>query len=114
MMTGDDQSVPELDVREVHERSLNGEGIVLDVRESEELHQISLTGAVHIPLNDLPARLDDLPADRDIFVICHVGQRSAIATQYLRQCGRERVWNVRGGIVAWLRARLPANWSSTG
>jgi rhodanese-related sulfurtransferase len=78
--------------------------LIVDVREPEELAQIRVPSSLHIPLGDLVARAREVPADRDVMVICHVGQRSALATEYLRQAGMSRVWNIRGGIIAWWKA----------
>jgi rhodanese-related sulfurtransferase len=99
----------ELDVEPVEAwRRVNEENaVILDVREPEELAQIGVPSALHIPLGDLIARSGEVPSDRDVMVICHVGQRSALATEYLRQAGMPRVWNVRGGIIAWWKSRLP-------
>jgi rhodanese-related sulfurtransferase len=80
---------------------------MLDVREDDELAQASIAGALHIPIGELHLRTKEIPTDREVFVICHVGQRSAMATDFLRQLGHESVWNVRGGIIAWYRDGLP-------
>ncbi|WP_350349339.1 rhodanese-like domain-containing protein [Agromyces sp. G08B096] len=79
---------------------------LLDVREASELEQARIDGAQHIPLGELVARLDEVPRDRPVYVLCHVGGRSAQATQYLEQQGVD-AWNIDGGIVAWYRAGLP-------
>jgi rhodanese-related sulfurtransferase len=110
----EEQSIPEVGPIVAGERLDAGEALILDVREPEELQQVSVTGALHIPLGDLHYRLEEIPRDRDVYVLCHVGQRSAIATEFLRHLGHERVWNIRGGIVGWLRSGLPADWAKTG
>ncbi|WP_127794059.1 rhodanese-like domain-containing protein [Agromyces sp. LHK192] len=82
------------------------DSILLDVREPTELEQARIDGALHIPLGELVARLDEVPRDRPVHVICHVGGRSAQAAQFLEGQGVE-VANIEGGIVAWYRAGLP-------
>lgn len=104
-MDGDEQ-IPEVDPSYALERCRQG-GVMLDVREVDELAQASIEDALHIPLGELHLRTGDVPVDREVFVICHVGQRSAMATDFLRQLGHESVWNVRGGIIAWYRSGLP-------
>lgn len=79
---------------------------ILDVREAGELAQARVEDAQHIPLGELVARLDEVPRDRTVYVMCHVGGRSAQATQFLAEQGVDAV-NVDGGIVAWYRAGLP-------
>jgi rhodanese-related sulfurtransferase len=113
-MHADTYNVPELDPRDVYDSAQTGTGVVLDVREPEELQQVAVNEAIHVPLNSLPSRVSEIPRDRNVYVICQVGQRSAMATQFLRELGYDRVWNVRGGIIAWLRARLPVDRSATG
>ncbi|WP_394552767.1 rhodanese-like domain-containing protein [Agromyces sp. MMS24-JH15] len=79
---------------------------VLDVREADEVAQARLESAQHIPLGELVARLDEVPRDRTVHVLCHVGGRSAQATVFLEAQGLDAV-NIDGGIVAWYRAGLP-------
>ena len=79
---------------------------ILDVREPDEVAQARIEGAQHIPLGSLAARLDEVPRDRTVYVICHVGGRSVQAAQYLEGNGVDAV-NITGGIVGWYRAGLP-------
>jgi rhodanese-related sulfurtransferase len=79
---------------------------ILDVREPHELEQARLAGAQHIPLGSLVERLDEVPRDRTVYVMCHVGGRSTQAAAYLEAHGIDAV-NVSGGILAWHRAGLP-------
>lgn len=78
---------------------------VLDVREDVEWEHGHIDGAVHIPLMDLPQRLDEVPAGQ-VLVVCKVGGRSAQAAGYLGQQGMDAV-NLDGGMVDWARAGLP-------
>lgn len=73
---------------------------LLDVREPSEYSVAHVAGAVLIPLGQLEARLDEVPADREIAVICRSGARSGRATQFLQARGR-RARNVAGGMLAW-------------
>lgn len=85
-----------------------GEGAVLiDVREPWEHEQKRIPGAVLIPLGEVPDRIAEIPDDRDVYVHCRLGGRSAKAVDWLRQSGRPRAINVLGGIDAWEEAGLP-------
>lgn len=75
---------------------------VLDVREQIEWDHGHIDGAIHIPLMDLPTRLDDVP-DGQTLVVCKVGGRSAQAVAWLTQQGREVV-NLDGGMLDWAGA----------
>ncbi|WP_430647741.1 rhodanese-like domain-containing protein [Agromyces sp. GXS1127] len=79
---------------------------ILDVREDAELTQARIEDARHIPLGSLVDRLDEVPRDRTVYVMCHAGGRSAQATQYLSAQGVDAV-NISGGITEWYRAGLP-------
>jgi rhodanese-related sulfurtransferase len=57
-------------------------------------------------MSELMARIDEVPADREIYVICKVGGRSAQVVGYLNAQGRETV-NVAGGMLAWAAAGRP-------
>lgn len=78
---------------------------LLDVREPEELADGAIAGSVNIPMDDLKDRLNEIPANRDIIVICHVGARSAYVTRVLTAYGYDRVSNLSGGMDAWLKLR---------
>jgi rhodanese-related sulfurtransferase len=84
-----------------------GEADLLDVREQWEWEEQRVPGATLIPMNEVPARLAEIPADRDVYVFCKMGGRSARVVDYLRRNGRERAANVTGGIDAWVEAGLP-------
>ena len=70
---------------------------LLDVREPEEFRLANL-GGVLIPLGELSQRLNEVPEDRDVVVLCHHGVRSGHASAFLRHQGYERVRNISGGI----------------
>ena len=102
--------VPTIDPATADRRLREGEEpvpILLDVREPVEHAEVRAVGAVLAPLSTLGARLDELPRDRPLFVICAVGGRSAQVTGYLLANGWTDVLNVAGGTVAWERAGLP-------
>lgn len=74
---------------------------VLDVREAWELEIARLDDARHIPMSEVPGRLDELDADAPLAVLCHSGGRSARVAAFLVERGFARVANVAGGIDAW-------------
>jgi NADPH-dependent 2,4-dienoyl-CoA reductase/sulfur reductase-like enzyme/rhodanese-related sulfurtransferase len=76
-----------------------GEGVILDVREPFELAVEDVEGAVNIPLGQLRSRLDELPRDKTIHVICRSGQRAYYATRLLLQQGYD-ARNVSGGMLS--------------
>jgi len=94
-------SVPEITPRELKARLDRGDDIyILDVREPHE-YQICQIGGHLIPLGDLPRRVNELDSSREIVAHCRSGKRSADAVAFLRQAGFRKIWNLRGGILAW-------------
>lgn len=81
-----------------------GDAILLDVREPEEYRTGHIPGARNLPQADLASRLDELPRDRPLLVVCQVGMRSLRSAQFLRQAGFSRVMSVAGGTTAWVAA----------
>jgi rhodanese-related sulfurtransferase len=67
-----------------------------------------LPGVVHVPMRELPGRLDELPRDRDVVVVCHHGVRSRQVAHYLVRLGYMAVWNLTGGMAAWADQVDPA------
>jgi len=96
----------EITPRAVRDRLAAGDDLVfIDIREPDELAVASVDHHMHIPLGDLPSRLNDIDADEDttIAVICHSGRRSLAATQFLHQQGLSGARSVAGGIDLWSR-----------
>jgi rhodanese-related sulfurtransferase len=89
-----------------------GEPLLLDVREPWEVQTASVTPqgfeVVVIPMNEIPARIAELPQDRPIACLCHHGARSQRVAMFLAHQGYTDVANVAGGIDAWSRERDPA------
>ncbi|OZM73149.1 sulfurtransferase [Amycolatopsis antarctica] len=91
--------IPTASVRDLPKDGLT----LLDVRESDEWAAGHAPEAVHIPLGDLPARVDELaefPDDRPVYVVCRTGGRSARAAAWLNASGWDAV-NVAGGMKSW-------------
>lgn len=80
--------------------------VVLDVREDHEWAEGHIDGAIHIPLGELQARVGELDPSTHTLVVCHLGGRSARATQWLHAQGHD-VANVAGGMEAWQAAGRP-------
>ena len=78
---------------------------VLDVREQVEWIHGHIEGATHIPLMELPERLDEIPVGQ-VLVVCKIGGRSGKAVGYLVQQGIDAV-NLDGGMVEWEGAGRP-------
>ena len=97
-------AIPAVTVEELDRlRRTGAPHLVLDVREAPELQRCRLDGARHVPMNEVPNHLDDLPRDRPVVVLCHHGVRSRIVVDYLRQAGLGTAVNLEGGIDAWAR-----------
>jgi sulfur-carrier protein adenylyltransferase/sulfurtransferase len=93
--------VPEMTPVELRDRQSRGEKIFLvDVREPHEYQICNLAGYL-IPLGDLPRRVQEIDASGAVVVHCRSGVRSAKAVDFLRKAGFSRVWNLKGGILAW-------------
>ncbi len=75
--------------------------VLLDIREPYELLLSCLEGAINIPLSQMDARWQEIPADRPVIVFCHHGIRSARLIARLQARGRHNLINLDGGIDAW-------------
>jgi glyoxylase-like metal-dependent hydrolase (beta-lactamase superfamily II)/rhodanese-related sulfurtransferase len=81
--------------------------LLLDVREPEEYAQGHAPGAVNLPQAELATRLDEVPQDRPVQIICQSGYRSLRSAQFLAQMGYRNLANVTGGTAAWRAAGNP-------
>jgi rhodanese-related sulfurtransferase len=80
---------------------------LLDVREDWETKLCRLENAIHIPIEEIEVRVDELTPDEELVVYCHQGVRSAAVAEYLRQRGFTNVKNLAGGLDAWARTVDP-------
>lgn len=80
--------------------------LLLDVREQDEWDAGHAPQALHIPMSELAGRLEELPADQDVYVICRSGGRSARVAAYLNGNGWDAT-NVDGGMQSWESAGKP-------
>jgi molybdopterin/thiamine biosynthesis adenylyltransferase/rhodanese-related sulfurtransferase len=93
--------IPEMTAKELKSRLDQGEEIfILDVREPHEYQICNLKGKL-IPLGELPRRVHELDSSREMVVHCRSGKRSADAVQFLQQAGFKKLWNLKGGVLAW-------------
>ena len=93
--------IPEITPKELKARLDRGDDLfILDVREPHEYQICNLRGHL-IPLGDLPKRVSELDSSREIVAHCRSGKRSADAVQFLGKAGFRKVWNLKGGILAW-------------
>ncbi len=84
-------------------RPLPDDLAVLDVREDDEWAAGHIDGAQHIPLAQVPTRVDEVPQGQKVVVVCRSGGRSARATGFLQSQGRDAV-NLSGGMKSWQAA----------
>lgn len=99
----------EISVATLAEWQAAGQGpTLLDVREDWERAIVSLPGSLGIPMQQVPGRLEELPRERPLVVICHHGARSLRVVQFLRQQGFDSAINLAGGIDAYARQVDPA------
>ncbi len=93
--------IPQISVQELKRRLDAGEDVqLIDVREPYE-YQIAQIGGKLIPQNDVPQRLSEIDASREVVVHCRSGARSQRIAEFLKQNGYSRVANLAGGILAW-------------
>jgi glyoxylase-like metal-dependent hydrolase (beta-lactamase superfamily II)/rhodanese-related sulfurtransferase len=114
--------VQEVSVQELATRLENGDDrsppgspgiLVIDVREPEEYARGHVPGAINLAQAELASHLDEVPRDRQVFVICQTGVRSRRSAQFLQQVGISGAVNVSGGTLAWMRAKHPVEKSES-
>ncbi len=77
--------------------------VVVDVRTDAEVARGVIAGARHIVLQTLPNRFDELSREAPLVMVCQSGGRSLQAANFLAAQGFQRVYNLRGGVLAWIR-----------
>jgi len=82
------------------ERGELKDSLLIDVREPAEWEYYHMEEAELMPMNTIPDRLEELPKDRPLYIVCAHGVRSMHVCYYLKQHGFEQVVNVEGGMAA--------------
>ncbi len=101
------QALPaEVSAAQAHEMYQAG-AFFVDVRSQEEWNQGHIAKSVLILLDELPNRLNEVPRDQDVVVVCRSGVRSKEGATMLRQAGFTRVTCLTGGLQAWAAAGYP-------
>ena len=80
--------------------------LFLDVREPWEWEAGRIDGVLHIPMGELPERLDDVEPAREVLCVCRTGQRSEMVAEWLRAQGYD-AHNLDGGVADWTAYGLP-------
>ncbi|MGB9902068.1 MBL fold metallo-hydrolase [Methanothrix sp.] len=84
-----------------------GQAWILDVRSDEEVSEVSITGAHHIHVTQLPRRMDEVPRERAVYIFCGSGMRSMVAASFLKRHGWNSIAVVLGGLAGWKSVTCP-------
>lgn len=103
------QAIPALDplYADIRRNDPVRPALLVDIRERDEFMAVRVEGCLFIPMSQLGVRVDEIPRDRPVMLICATGSRSTSATAYLLQQGWTDVGSVAGGIDGWQRLGLP-------
>lgn len=94
--------IKEITVKELkHLKDSNADFCLIDVREPSEYAICNINGKL-IPSKELPERLDEIDPEQQIIIHCKGGGRSGRAVEFLQQQGYVNVFNLKGGIMAWI------------
>ena len=108
LLKAENNVIPAISPVEAEQLFNKKKAVIIDVREDSEWKEQHISGAIHIPLGQLPERLTELKQYKDSPVIaqCRSGRRSAQASDVLKSAGFSYVYNMEGGLNAWDKAGL--------
>ena len=104
--TGSSSSPREISVAEALAKKDAGV-FILDVREPAEWNEFRIASSILIPLGELESRVNELPRDQEIVVVCRTGHRSALGRDTLLNAGFTQVVSMAGGLTEWKAAGYP-------
>src|SRR6476620_7303878 len=96
-----------LSPKEANTRVESGELKIVDVRENWEYARDHIPNATLTPLKNIIAKPQEAITSDNVVFVCEVGQRSAVAAEMAAALGMQHVYNLEGGMQAWLTAALP-------
>ncbi len=80
--------------------------VLIDVREEDEFNDVNLAGQL-IPMSEIEERFAEIPKEGTVYIYCRSGRRSRTAIEFLKSKGYSNLFNVTGGILAWLNEINP-------
>lgn len=99
--------INEIEVAELASLKDAGESVrVIDIRQPAELSSGIIPGAEALPMHTIPLRMSELDREEKLIMVCRSGARSAQACMFLQQQGYDKVYNLRGGMMAWAGSGL--------
>ena len=103
--------INEIDVKTCYNKVKEGNAILIDVRELDEVEGVSynVPNRIDIPLSKFEKNIGQIPQDKLLIIACRRGIRSYDVTNYLSQNNFKNVYNLKGGIIEWAREQLPIN-----
>ena len=94
--------IKEITVKELKNKFDNNEDfMLLDVRNIQEVLFSKINGSIHIPMNEIMKRINELDSNKEIIIQCKSGKRSARVCEYLMTQNFNNVKNLKGGIISW-------------
>ena len=100
--------VNEIDVLSLEKKqNLNENFILLDIRETYELNICKINNSIHIPMAEIPKKMNQLNKNEEIIILCRSGVRSERVCQFLYGQGFTKIKNLKGGILEWIRLVNP-------
>ncbi len=101
--------IEDITPQQAEQKMKSGKVLLIDVREPYEYAQVHIDGAKSLPLGKLTAQINQVcEKEQELVLVCQSGSRSSYAAQQLSNLGYKKIYNLRGGTVAWLLAGLPA------
>jgi rhodanese-related sulfurtransferase len=101
-----DRLPAEISIAQAAEMRADG-AFILDVRETYEWEELHIPDATLIPLGELESRVNELPRDQEIVVVCRSGNRSLTGRDILINAGFEQVTSMAGGMNQWRAQGFP-------
>jgi rhodanese-related sulfurtransferase len=88
--------------------------VIVDVRRDDEYRAGHITGALHIPVDDVLARIDELPKDKKLLFICAAGVRSGLACEMAAAMDypAQSLYNIEDGTPAWIEQNHPTSYGN--
>ena len=112
--SSDGEPFSRITVEQAKELLDGGNAVVVDVRNPDEWVAGHVTGAIHIQVDEVMNRIDELPQDKELLFICAAGVRSALACEMAAAMGvqTERLYNIEEGTPTWIERNLPTSYGN--